>query len=344
MVYGVFQLLQRRAVRHSLLWIAVFAFLLLNDPMELGLAFSISKALTTLFFYMLIVYFNLYYLIPNYLSQKTFLIYGILLFVVVSVISVLRTLSLYLLYLGSPLYQENVIFNFLGILLADFLVAGTSTIVKVLSDWMRHQRDKKELETQTVQSEIRFLKSQINPHFLFNTLNSLYALTLKKSDKAPEIVIKLSEMMRYMLYECNERRVPLSKEVNYLQNYIDLERLRQGQHVDIQFNVIGEVAEQKIAPLLFIPFLENSFKHGLNAQLNEGYVHIDLKIEKESIEMHLRNNKPGTKRHVIPGPRSGGIGLVNVRRRLDLMYPKQYTLKIDDAPNEYRVNLKLNLD
>ena len=121
-------------------------------------------------------------------------------------------------------------------------------------DWARQLRERQVLQTQTMQSELRFLKSQINPHFLFNTLNNLYALTLKKSDKAPEIVIKLSEMMRYMLYDCNEKRVPLSKEVKYIKNYLDLEGLRQGKNVTINFETEGSITDQKIAPLLFIPF------------------------------------------------------------------------------------------
>lgn len=343
-LYGIFRLLQRRLVRHGLLWVLIFMLLLLTENFELGIANSIAKQLINLANYILIVYFNLYYLIPNYLSQKTFFVYSILLIVGVGIISVLRALALYVLYSGHPTHQEYVLFNFDAILVINAFVAGGSTLLKIFSDWMRHQRDKKELETQTMQSEIRFLKSQINPHFLFNTLNSLYALTLKKSDKAPEIVIKLSEMMRYMLYECNERRVLLRKEVNYLTNYIELEKLRQGQNVNIKFEVEGEVKEQQIAPLLLIPFLENSFKHGLNAQLHEGYVHIRLEIRDQEVTLKIVNSKPNSQPLRIPGPRSGGIGLVNVKRRLDLMYPKMYKLNIEDRPDAYQVNLKLDLD
>ena len=204
-------------------------------------------------------------------------------------------------------------------------------------------KEKQELETQTMQSELRFLKSQINPHFLFNTLNNLYALTLKKSDQAPEIVLKLSEMMRYMLYECNEKRVPLSKEVNYIQNYLDLERLRHGQKVDIRFEVEGQIGEQKIAPLMFIPFLENSFKHGLNNHITKGFVLIRMQVESNTVYFFIENSKPD----VLPPRdlrRSGGIGLVNVHRRLNLLYPENYALDIDDNPNSYVVNLKINLN
>ena len=222
-------------------------------------------------------------------------------------------------------------------------IRDSSTVVKIISDWVKHQRERTELQTQTMQSELRFLKSQINPHFLFNTLNNLYALTLKKSDKAPEIVIKLSEMMRYMLYECNEKRVPLSKEVNYIQNYLDLEALRQGKDVEINFEVYGNVGNQMIAPLMFIPFLENSFKHGLNHHINQGYVDIRLDVETADVRLRIENSKPDS----VPlpeHPRSGGIGLVNVRRRLNILYPEQYELNIENEPNSYAVDLKLNLD
>ncbi|HQW27455.1 MAG TPA: histidine kinase, partial [Saprospiraceae bacterium] len=204
------------------------------------------------------------------------------------------------------------------------------------------QRDRKDLETQRMQSEIKFLKSQINPHFLFNTLNSLYALTLKKSDKAPEIVIKLSEMMRYMLYESNERRVPLQKEVNYIQNYLALEALRQSGHADIRFNVEGQITDQTIAPLIFIPFLENSFKHGLNHQISDGYVHVTMKVLDNKLLLRILNSKPAQ----LPVPSektSGGIGLANVQRRLNLLYPNQYKLDIEDSDKEHIVELSLAL-
>ncbi|MEL7220507.1 MAG: histidine kinase, partial [Bacteroidota bacterium] len=222
-------------------------------------------------------------------------------------------------------------------------IGGASTILKIITDWFRQLREKQELATQTMQSELRFLKSQINPHFLFNTLNNLYALTLKKSDKAPEIVIKLSEMMRYMLYECNEKRVLLKKEVNYLRNYLDLERIRQHEDIEINFLVEGQVNDQLVAPLLFIPFLENSFKHGLNTQLKNGFVNILLEVDDKHVDFQIENSKGQTVLRPDNRP-SGGIGLVNVRRRLDLIYPDRYELKVSNNPNTFSVHLTVNLD
>jgi LytS/YehU family sensor histidine kinase len=298
------------------------------------------RKLINLAFYMLVVYINLGYLIPKFLSQKNFMTYCLLLLVMVAVFTPIKVLLLYITY-DEVDPKEFLIMNQQYIFLLLFLIAGGSTVIKIISDWQRHQRDRKDLETQRMQSEIRFLKSQINPHFLFNTLNSLYALTLKKSDKAPEMVIKLSEMMRYMLYECNERRVPLQKEVNYIQNYLDLERLRQSGHSDITFQVEGNITDQVIAPLIFIPFLENSFKHGLNHQIGDGYVHVEMKVLENKLLLRIANSKPS--QPPAKQGKSGGIGLVNVRRRLNLLYPNQYRLDIREAPQEHIVELSLDL-
>ena len=218
----------------------------------------------------------------------------------------------------------------------------SSTIFQIMNEWIKHQREKKELQNQTLQSELKYLKAQINPHFLFNTLNSLYALTLKKSDLAPEIVLKLSEMMRYMLYECNEKEVSLEKEVNYIRNYLELEKLRHGDHCDISFEIDGEPGNKQVAPLMFIPFIENSFKHGLNKQIDDAHVSIKMDIKEDDVLMEISNSKV----HTVPKAnrkRSGGIGLVNIKRRLELLYPEKYSLDIEESPNDYLVNLSIKL-
>jgi LytS/YehU family sensor histidine kinase len=243
---------------------------------------------------------------------------------------------------GMPDQQDYIRSHQIYHYLISVFVGAASAGVKITGDWLTNQQDKKELEHRTIQSELNFLKSQINPHFLFNTLNSLYALTLRKSDNAPEIVLKLSEMMRYMLYECNEKRVPLSKEVNYLRNYLDLELLRHGNGIDVQFEINGEISDQQIAPLLFIPFLENCFKHGLKNRISKGFVKIRLDVFRYNVQWHIENSKP----EAIPmkdSRPSGGIGLVNVRRRLDILYTGHYQLAINDNPNTYEVDLKIDL-
>jgi LytS/YehU family sensor histidine kinase len=331
-------------VRHSVFWLIVFSLLVyINKEASQSLIFIITNSLIYLAFFMVMVYFNIYYLIPKYLEQKKLGLYIFLLIVTAAIITPIRIMALYIKLTGSANIRQELP-EFIPSTFFSFILIGiASTVVKISSDWLKHQRERKELETQNMQSELRFLKSQVNPHFLFNTLNSLYALTLKKSDKAPEIVIKLSEMMRYMLYECNERYVPLYKEINYLKNYLELEKLRQGDGVDIQFRMEGVVTDQRIAPMMFIPFVENSFKHGVNKQLFQSFVHICLKVNNGNIHIVIENSKPDTTPNDSP-VRSGGIGLKNVKRRLNLIYPERYTLKIDDSPNAYRVELSIDLN
>ncbi|MEO5583323.1 MAG: histidine kinase [Saprospiraceae bacterium] len=335
------QKFQKPWVLHALFWFMVFGMMLMAGPSNSGSFLEIARKLINLTFYIIVVYINLGYLIPRFLSQKNFMTYCLLLLTMVAIFTPIMVLLLYI-TTEEVEPREYLIMNQQWIFLLLFMIAGGSTVIKIISDWQRHQRDRKDLETQRMQSEIKFLKSQINPHFLFNTLNSLYALTLKKSDKAPEIVIKLSEMMRYMLYECNERRVPLQKEVNYIENYLAMEKLRQSWEADIVFKLEGQIADQTIAPLIFIPFLENSFKHGLNHQINEGYVHVNLKILGEKLLLSIVNSKPDQAVMSVER-RNGGIGLVNVRRRLSLLYPNQYKLDIQDTEKEHVVELSLDL-
>lgn len=334
-----------RLVYHTFFWMVVLAILTVIEIVgsDHSFFFIIGNNIIRLIVFCIIVYFNFNYLIPNYLTQKKFSTYFILLILAVIIITPLENLLLYFKFSNYPELQTFLVKDLNLSFLPNFLLAGISTLIKIVTDWAKTLREKQQIHTQTMQSELRFLKSQINPHFLFNTLNNLYALTLKKSDKAPEIVIKLSEMMRYMLYECNEKQVLLSKEVHYLHNYLDLESLRQGKNVDIKFEVRGNISEQKIAPLMFIPFLENSFKHGLNNHISKGFVDIQLEVDENKVHLFIENSKPES----MPKPthrRSGGIGLVNVRRRLELLYPNKYDLKIADNPNTYAVTMDIDLD
>lgn len=334
-----------RGVYHLLFWVGVLIILLIGIGTERGFLYALADGIIYVVFYGVLVYFNLLYLIPNYLTKNKFMTYAALLILSALILTPLQMLILYFINHGYEDTQQAIIRNQFSFFVFAFLVSSTSTVFKITTDWVRNLREKQELQTQTMQSELRFLKSQINPHFLFNTLNNLYALTLKKSDKAPEIVIKLSEMMRYMLYECNERRVLLSKEVNYIRNYIDLESLRQGQNVSINFDVKGDLSEQTIAPLIFIPFLENAFKHGLNNHITEGFVNILLEVKHNDIHFNIENSKPDHIPLQQPNkPKSGGIGLVNIHRRLNLIYPEQYDLKIDNNPKTYAVDLHLELN
>ncbi len=338
-----YNFLTTRPVYHALFWLALFGLNVYWGYSEkTNLWFLLSNEMISLVFLAILVYFNLYYLIPNYLARNVLLYLGLVL-AASAVVTPIKILVLYLKFSGMPRAQNNLVENQGYLYLASIIVTLLSTVLRVITDWWRYQREKQALQTQTIQSELRFLKSQINPHFLFNTLNNLYALTLKKSDKAPEIVLKLSEIMRYMLYECNEKQVLLSKEIHYIQNYLDLERLRQAGGAEITFTTEGNISEQLVAPLLFVPFLENSFKHGLNTHVKGGgYVRLHLKVADQQLEFRIENSKTEQLPRAVH-PRSGGIGLTNVRQRLKILYPDKYELTVQDEPNRYAVRLLLQL-
>ena len=329
---------------HASFWLLLYCFLVLIDKWQYPTWFIMVRHLIDLSFYIIIVYVNILYLIPNYLLRKKAIIYLVALFIFVALLSPIHVFSLLMLFKQSPDDAEYILNNKEIITLINLFVGLASTLYKILSDWLIHQNEKMALESQNLQSELKFLKSQINPHFFFNTLNNLYALTLKKSDLAPEIVLRLSEMMRYMLYESNEKMVLLENEIKYVKNYLELEKLRQGDRFDIQFKLDGNANEKKIAPLLFIPFLENSFKHGLDNQIKSGFVNIDLRIKGEDLHLTIENSKPPSIPAKKQEKKSGGIGLENVKRRLKLLYPNRHKLEIREKPHSFRVflNLKLN--
>lgn len=338
----IYAFLNQRPVYHTLFWLALYGTMVGTSLRQgIGLQTTLCNETIQALFFASLVYFNLLYLIPQYLARHAFIYFGLVL-AACAIVTPIEVLVLFLVYSDSPDYQANVVDQQVRIYLGNVFVTILATVLRVIMDWWRYQNEKQVLLTQTMQSELRFLKSQINPHFLFNTLNNLYALTLKKSEKAPEIVLKLAEIMRYMLYECNERRVHLSKEIHYLYNYLDLERLRQPKEADISFVVDGHVSEQLVAPLIFVPFVENSFKHGLNHAMNGGYVKIRLTVKGEDLEFYIENSKVD---HVPKAshPRSGGIGLSNVRQRLQILYPDHHELEIKDEPNRYGVTLRLKM-
>jgi LytS/YehU family sensor histidine kinase len=211
--------------------------------------------------------------------------------------------------------------------------------------WFKLQESKNHVvlvEKEKVNAELLFLRSQINPHFLFNSLNNIYSLTLKKDAKAPEIVLKLASVLRYMIYESNERFVPLRKEVAYIHSYIELQLLRIRDASSIHFTTAGEMGDQPVAPLVFIIFIENSFKHGVKTSIETPYIHIELTIAERRLQFMVKNNK-GKAAEAVTEEYSG-IGLENVRRRLALLYPQKHQLTVDENEDWYTIILQLDLD
>jgi two-component system LytT family sensor kinase len=286
-------------------------------------------------------YLNYLVLIPRFLDKKKYKIYGVLILAAIIVFGLLKYgVALgFKDYLLTPVKGHVTTFweYFFRTIFSSVIFLFLSTVLKFTIDWFLNERVQRDLENQRLTAELSFLKSQINPHFLFNSLNSIYSLAYQKSDTTPEAILKLSEIMRYMLYECNDNKVELTKELQYLQNYIDLQKIRFGNKAFINFEVNGEVTNQHIVPLLLISFIENAFKHGV---ANDPIAPIVLKINltDDHLYFFIQNKKHSHNRDA-----SGGIGLINVRRRLDLLYPNKYNLEIRDEADTYTVQLSLVL-
>ena len=189
-------------------------------------------------------------------------------------------------------------------------------------------------ELKLKEAELKLLKAQIQPHFLFNTLNNLYGLTLEKSNEAPNLVLRLSDILDYILYRCNEKYVPLNEEIKNLKNYIEIEKIRHTSRLRVEVSVPEENHPVKIAPLLLIPFVENAFKHGVSNNPGKAYIKLELKIIGNAIHFDLINFK-----NPFRVNEKSGIGLENVRKRLELLYPENYDLQIENKKKEFHIHL-----
>jgi len=207
-------------------------------------------------------------------------------------------------------------------------------------EWLEFEAKKKEVENERLTAELNFLKAQINPHFLFNTLNNLYYLAYSKSENTTEVIAKLSQMMRYMIYDTNQPKVLLNKEIEYMRNYISLERLRLNDQIPIKFDVTGDTENVWISPLIFITFLENAFKHGVSNSNPKAWVNIAIRLQGRECIYTVENSRTTDLRD---GNEKSGIGLQNVKRRLELSYPGKYKLLTEDTMEKYVVKLNLSI-
>ncbi|HNY02414.1 MAG TPA: sensor histidine kinase [Bacteroidales bacterium] len=305
------------------------------STLDFGMAMNI---LITIVFLAISVYINLLWLIPAFFNRRRFVLFGVL-----EVANIL--LFVLLNYIVTYFYEGGYPANFTTELIAEFILVLifliVSTLLKVMRDSIAlHDVElrMKEVERRKIEAELRALKAQVNPHFLFNTLNSLYALSLDRSEKAADLVLKLSDLMRYVIYESNEEMAPVGKQLEFLQNYVHLERLRSDESLDIRFEVKGDRKEVKIAPLLYLAFVENAFKHGARNRNDQPYIRILFNLEMDDRVFFVIENRKDPYHVFNP---EGGFGLTNARRHLELLYPGRHRLDITETSDEYRVELTI---
>ncbi len=247
--------------------------------------------------------------------------------------------TLYLHWFGIHNYFRGTTATFYVI--DNVYFAGSIIIASILfwtiETWMQSEKEKMALQQEKINAELSFLKSQVNPHFLFNTLNNIYSLVYHKSDKSLPAILKLSELMRYMTRESDADHIQLSKEIQYIKNFIELQLLRTSENACVQFTLHGEPDNMNIAPLLLIPFIENGFKHGLVTDEHAPFI-ITISIINKNLTLYTHNKiRTGQKDH------SGGVGLQNVKRRLELLYPDRHELQIQHTSEEYSCTLLIKL-
>ena len=298
--------------------------------------------------HMALTYGILYYFLPRYLSKdKSRLGTTLLLMGFVVVIACFNYLNFLLTFSIStrmgyfakmpdaafiiPIWGRQILFNYPT-------VVGFAVAIKLLKNWYLKQQETVQLTREKIHAELQLLKAQVHPHFLFNTLNNIYSFILKESPEAPALVQKLSGLLRFIIYQCNQPLVSLEEELKMIRDYMDLEQVRYGEHFNMMVDVEGSPSNKMIYPLLLLPFLENSFKHGTSRMLSHPWVKLHLEIKDSLLHFTLANSKPAT---VDDKPLPNGIGLNNVKKRLELLYPGTYTLELHEDELSFEVHLKI---
>jgi len=290
-------------------------------------------------------YINYIFLIPELIKKrKKYAIYVFVFFLLIVASALVKTTIAVLNPEDMMRYQmegKKSEYSVNQYVVAKLLVAGfflvSSSIISFIVDWFSSQRVQRNLESERQEMELQFLKSQLNPHFLFNSLNNIYSLAYQKSDKTADAIMKLSEIMRYMIYESNTPTVSLSKEVDYLKNYIELQKIRFKDGAFVEMTLNGEIDDQKIVPLMLISFVENAFKHGVVTDPLEP-VKIEIIANQKILHFSVVNKKNNQNKDA-----QGGVGLTNVERRLQLIYPDRYKLNVVNSATHYTCELMIDI-
>ncbi|MFW0738611.1 sensor histidine kinase [Flavobacterium sp. T12S277] len=346
---------------HTIIWVFFILTSLIQfyeSPFKVSTDFYVQWSTGIVLFYL-----NYFYLVPVLLLEKKYWLYFVFVFALILLFMIIRINyfipdftqarplknlpppeDLKLMYKGTRVKaifatRQQPLFFKIGPSFFYILIITISAIIRTLTAFYNNQQNKLIAETHRTNTELIYLRKQTNPHFLFNSLNSIYSLAHKKSDLVPDAIVTLSELMRYMLYETDNKTVDLEKEINYIQNYIELQKLRLNNIEDIVINVHGDTRNKFIEPLLLISFVENAFKYGTDYK---GAAHVKIKIFilNSSLDFWIEN----TIENYSKDPDNSGIGLVNIQNRLDLLYPNAHKLDITQDDKFFRVHLNLELD
>jgi len=233
----------------------------------------------------------------------------------------------------------------MDMMIGELYVITFVTAIKITSDWIKENKRSSDLEKAQLETQLLFLRSQVSPHFFFNTLNNIYSLSLEGSKRTPKVILKLSELMRYLIYDTKNKRQDLKNEIICIQNYLELEKIRYSDNLEINMNIIGQIEGKVIAPILLLSFVENAFKHGANKSIDKIKIDIDFNVKGDFLNFKIVNQIPvRSKNKQIFKRNQGGIGLSNVKKRLKLGYKKDdYKMSINSSNNLFTVKLKIKV-
>lgn len=328
---------KRQFFIHIFIWgilYSVILFFVYAEIKDITLKVCLRITFTAVIFYT-----NYSLLVPYFLLKKKILPY-LFCVVILLLISYLIILNVF----GFEFYDSRNLLDkrpskFTIIIFFNSVIIIIGTIIRLYEQWIENDRINKEIEVKKNKTELESLKNQLNPHFLFNSLNSIYSLSTKKSNDTPEAVIMLSELMRYMLYKANDKKVLLKDELQYIENYIKLQHIRIAKNKNVKINIKGVISTQKISPLLFISYIENAFKYGTDFNGNTE-IEIDISVKDNELQFKCVNiigNRPKDEE-------SSGIGMQNTKNRLELLYPDKHWLTTIENDNKFMVDLKLKID
>lgn len=287
-------------------------------------------------FDVIIVYFNLYVLIPKLLLKNK-----ITLYIVLTLFSIILNIGIGFLICENQHYPDNSLRTIVTYFITSFMVTGfilgIAACIKVFKYFLVYQRETQELKYNSLQTELAYLKDQLNPHFLFNALNNIYVQSNKMSKEAGNSILDLSDLLRYQLYDSSKEKVYLKNEIEYLQKYIEFNKIRTSE-TEMSFEVKGDPTNKVIAPLLLLPFVENAIKYGVTNE-RASFIKIVINVEGEDLSFTCENSKSKT----VSQSLKGGIGIPNVKRRLELIYPNKHSLDLTDADEYYKAQLNVKL-
>jgi LytS/YehU family sensor histidine kinase len=340
----LFSVLKSRIFQHILFWL--FSFVVIvnlisnNQVKQIDLIYAIIFHLTLVS----IVYLNISVLFPFFIHKKRFISYFLLAAFLCLILSFLNSLIFNkIIDIIFPNYYFISIYSVIDLLKFHAIYVVVTLLLKFTTEWFSQEDAKfklSKIEKEKVEIELKALRAQVNPHFLFNSLNVLYSLALKNAVETPETIIKLSDILRYVIYDSNKEKVSINSEVELINNYLSLQEYRIDKSSNISFTPDIQ-SNIEIAPMLFLPLVENSFKHGIKGDVSNTFVNIRLKTTDKIAHFEIENNKGSSENP--DQNKDGGIGLTNIKKRLSLLYPEKHELLINENEQKFMVSLRINL-